>query len=50
MDAIIDAHMDWSLSVGDAGFAGEYSHPPGAIIQNTYNVRVVDIFSNVFSP
>jgi hypothetical protein len=48
MDAIVDAHMEWSLAMGDMSLAAEYTDPPDAVVQNTYRIKVVDLFSKYF--
>ena len=36
--------MEWMLQLGEDGYSGEYTLPPGAEVQGTANICEVDVY------
>ena len=45
MSAIANSYMQWMFEMGDDTFTTSYVPPPQAIVQGTYKIKVLDMFS-----
>lgn len=44
LPALVDSYMETMLQLGEGLYSGEYTLPPGAEVQSTTNIWVVDVY------
>jgi hypothetical protein len=45
IDDIVSAYISWSEALGDGGLCADVPQPPGESVEGSYQIRVVDVFS-----
>ena len=47
MSTMVDTYIAWMLEMGDDPLTETYVPPPQAVVQNTYKIKVLDMFREV---